>query len=159
MIRSAALLNPGYPKSQLRFLLFIKVCMVQNTASKTVTCRIAVALNLSPVWGLHWSFIGLHVVNLPVTLIPRHPSPGPNEVVPSTFGSSRITGMKPDRTTEQGCRRRPSQRCSRTVNHPSTLQKDSQDLTLYIWITYALHNCFAPLTGTETKDIDIVKRK
>lgn len=122
------------------------LCRIQNMKSlssktKTVRCRRAVALNLSPLWGLHLSFIGLRVVNPSVTLIPHHPYARPNETVPC---NPQSLTTRPDCTTsaaERGCCHKPSQLCSRTDNHPSIHQKDSEDLSLYIWIIYILYNC------------------
>lgn len=53
-----------------------------KSTDRAEICRISVAQNLSAVWGLHQSFIGLCVVNLPLTLIPRHPCHQPNGIGP-----------------------------------------------------------------------------
>lgn len=76
----------------------VRVCVVQNTASKHGICWVVVGLNLSPVCGLHCSFIGLCAVNLPLTLIPRPAPAAAPWARPAHCWDSR------DRTTAAGQR-------------------------------------------------------
>lgn len=81
-------LNPNSENVPALLPLFnVVLAFLQDTKrskkgrKKLLVCEVVVALNLSALRGLHWSFISLCVVNLSLTLIPGHPSPRPSEVV------------------------------------------------------------------------------
>lgn len=106
----------------------------------------------SAVCGLHWGFIGLHVVNLSLTPFPPLPCPWPDDAVlalsrysPKTLTSCQtVPLLLPNRvsfmTVFTGTER------LRSVNHPSAHQKDSK--YWHLCITYALHNYFWSILGS-----------
>lgn len=93
------------------YSVLLVVCAVQRTASKHGICWVVVGLNLSPVCGLHCSFIGLCVVNLPLTLIPRPP-------LPCLMGSSCSLQGQPG---PSHCGRWAGWRCTLSLSVPEQL--------------------------------------
>lgn len=109
----------------------VRVCVVQNTASKHAICWVVVGLNLSPVCGLHCSFIGLCAVNLPLTLIPRPPPAAAPWARPAHCWDRR------DRTTAAGQQGGGGGRYTPSLSVPEQLiilvvgRKNSKDLKPY----------------------------